>query len=127
MNPKVKMIKKVIEDQIKLFDAPFVNDHPELKDILHQMIHGTKATKSIKLYQYLMEAFLYTGGSDQSNMSHYRNQKFKPSFNRIKKALVSAECPKLVSFDSFIDCGYRKTARTCNKPRTARNLPFTQV
>ncbi len=57
MNPKVRMIKKVIEDQIKLFDAPFVNDHPE-KDIIQQMIHGTKGTKSIKLYQYLMEAFL---------------------------------------------------------------------
>ena len=61
MNPKVRMIKKVIEDQIKLFDAPFVNDCPEIKDTLHQMIHGTKATKSIKLYQYLMEAFLYPG------------------------------------------------------------------
>jgi hypothetical protein len=124
MNPKVKMIKKVIEDQLKLFDAPFVDDHPELKDILQQMIHGTKATKSIKLYQYLMEAFLYTGGSDQSNMGHYRKQKVKPTFNRIKKALVSAECPKLVSFDSFIDCGYRKTARTCNQPDLLESCPL---
>ena len=124
MNPKVRMIKKVIEDQIKLFDAPFVNDHPELTGILDQMIHGTKATKSIKLYQYLMEAFLYTGGSDQSNMGHYRKQKVKPSFNRIKKALVSAECPKLVSFDSFIDCGYRKMARTCNNPQLLETCPL---
>ncbi len=44
MNPKVRMIKKVIEDQIKLFDAPFVNDYPE-KDIIQQIIHGTKGTK----------------------------------------------------------------------------------
>ena len=67
MNQKVKMIKKLIEDQLRLIEAPFVTDHPELQGILQQMIDGSKARKSIKLYQYLMEAFLYTGGSDQSN------------------------------------------------------------
>jgi hypothetical protein len=124
MKLKVEMIKKLIESQLRLFAARFVNGHPELKDILQQMIHGTKATKSIKLYQFLMEAFLYTGGSDQSNYSHYRKQKVKPSFNRIKKALLAAECPKLVSFDSYIDCGYRKTARTCNKPDLLETCPL---
>ena len=116
MSSKVKMIKKVIEDQLKLIGGPFVNDHPELKDILQQMIDGSKARKSIKLYQYLMEAFLYTGGSDQSNMGHYRKQKIKPSFNRIKKALVSAECPKLASFETF------KTAVTGRWPGPATTL-----
>ena len=107
---------RLIDYQQQLFESPFINDYPELQGIIQQMIHGTKASKSLILYQYLMEAFLYTGGSDQSNMGHYRKQKVKPSFNRIKKALASAECPKLVSFDSFIDCGYRKMARTCNNP-----------
>jgi hypothetical protein len=118
------MIKKVIEDQLKLIGGPFVNDHPELQGILQQMVDGPKARKSIKLYQYLMEAFLFTGGSDQSNEGHYLKQKNKPSFNKIRKALVSAECPKLVSFDSFTDCGYRKMARTCNKPELIETCPL---
>jgi hypothetical protein len=118
------MIKKVIEDQLKLIGGPFVNDHPELKDILDQMFNGSKAKKSIKLYQYLMEAFLYTGGSDQSNEGHYRKQKVKPSFNKIRKALVSAECPKLASFQTFQDCGYRKMARTCTNPDLIATCPL---
>jgi hypothetical protein len=123
MKPKVAMIRRLIEDQLELFNAPFVNDYPELKEIIEQMIHGTKGTKSIKLYQYLIESFLLTGGSDASNWGHYRNQKVKPTFNRIKKALVSAECPKLVSFDTFIDCNYRKTAQACNKPDLLASCP----
>jgi hypothetical protein len=71
-----------------------------------------------------MEAFLYTGGSDQSNEGHYRKQKIKPSYNKIKKALLAAECPKLVSFEAFQDCGYRKTPRTCNKPELIASCPL---
>lgn len=59
MNSKVRMIKKVIEDQVPLFGQPFLTDDWGLKEV---MIHGTKARKSIKLYQFLMEGFLYTGG-----------------------------------------------------------------
>jgi len=124
MTSKVEMIKNVIEDQQRLFDAPFINDYPELKGIIQQMIHGTKARKSIKLYKYLMEAFLYTGGSDQSNEGHYRKQKNKPTFNKIRKALLAAECPKLVCFETFKNCGYRKMARTCNNPELIETCPL---
>ncbi len=71
-----------------------------------------------------MEGFLYTGGSDQSNESHYRKQKVKPSFNRVEKALASAQCPKLVSFSSFHDCGYRKLPRRCNNPDLIEACPL---
>ena len=116
MTSKVKMIKKVIEDQLRLVEAPFVNDYPVLKGIIQQMIDGSKARKSIKLYQYLMEAFLYTGGSDQSNEGHYLKQKNKPTFNKIRKVLVSAERPKLILFQIFQDCGYLKNGPDLHQP-----------
>ncbi len=64
MNPKVKMVKKLIEDQVPLFGQPFLTDINDLglKEVIDQMMYGTKARKSIKLYQFLMEGFLYYRG-----------------------------------------------------------------
>jgi hypothetical protein len=88
------------------------------------MIHSKLYQKSIKLYQYLLEAFLLSGGGDQSNQGYYAKQKRKPTFNRVRQAVKAAHCPKLATFENFKGCGYRKTARKCNEPAFLRSCPL---
>jgi len=88
------------------------------------MIHGKLHHKSIKLYQYLMEAFLLSGGGDQSNQGYYAKQTHKPTFNRVKRAVKDGQCPKLAGFEAFEGCGYRKGTRKCNEPPFLRSCPL---
>ena len=78
----------------KLFVEVYLTDSPEIEAILHQMIHAKLHHKSIKLYRYLLEAFLLAGGVDQSNQGYYAKQNHKPTFNRVKRALQAVQCPK---------------------------------
>ena len=94
----------------------YLTDSPEIEAILHQMIHGKLHHKSIKLYQYLLESFLLSGGGDQSNHGYYAKQQHKPTFNRVKQALKAAQCPKLATFETFKGCGYRKTKPSAVNP-----------
>jgi hypothetical protein len=68
----------------KLFVTVYLTDSPEIEDILHQMIHSKLQHKSIKLYQYLMESFLLSGGGDQSNHGYYAKQKRRSTPYQIK-------------------------------------------
>ena len=88
------------------------------------MIHGKPHHKSIKLYQYLVEAFLLSGGGDQSNHGYYAKQNHKPTFNRVKQAVKAAQCPKLATFETFKGCGYRKTTKKCNEPAFLSTCPL---
>ena len=91
------------------------------------MIHGKPHHKSIKLYQYLVEAFLLSGGGDQSNQGYYAKQNHKPTFNRVKQAVKAAQCPKLASFETFKGCGYRKDTNKCNEPAFLSTCPLPSV
>ena len=91
------------------------------------MIHSKLHHKSIKLYQYLMESFLLSGGGDQSNYGYYVKQKRKPTFNRVKRALKAAQCPKLATFETFKGCGYQKMAHKCNEPAFLRYLSTPEL
>ena len=62
------------------------------------MMHGKPQHKSIKLYQYFLESFLLSGGGDQSNLNYYANQKYKPTFNRVKRAVTSGSVPEISLF-----------------------------
>ena len=88
------------------------------------MMHGKPQHKSIKLYQYFLEAFLLSGGGDRSNQNYYHNQKYKPTFNRVKRAVKAAQCPKLASFETFRGCGYRKTTNNCAEPAFLKSCPL---
>ena len=88
------------------------------------MMHGKPQHKSIKLYQYFLESFILSGGGDRSNQNYYANQKYKPTFNRINRAVKTAQCPKLVSFEAFKGCGYRKTANKCTEPAFLKSCPL---
>src|SRR5674476_494738 len=83
----INIVKQIIMAHQKLFVDIYLTDSPEVEAIVDQMIHAKLPHKSIKLYQYLMEAFILSGGGDQSNQGYYGNQRVKPTFNRVRQAL----------------------------------------
>jgi hypothetical protein len=120
----IEIVKQIIMAHQKLFVDIYLTDSPEVEAIVDQMIHAKLPRKSIKLYQYLMESFLLSGGGDQSNHGYYAKQNHKPTFNRVRRAVKGAQCPKLASFEAFKGCGYRKTAHKCNEPAFLRTCPL---
>lgn len=120
----IEIVNQIIMAHQKLFVDIYLTDSPEIEAILYQMIHGKLHHKSIKLYQYLVEAFLLSGGGDQSNQGYYAKQKHKPTFNRVKQATKAAECPKLATFESLKGCGYRKGTKNCNEPAFLSTCPL---
>jgi len=123
-NHSIEIVKQIIMAHQKLFVDIYLTDSPEIEAIVDQMIHAKLHHKSIKLYQYLMEAFLLSGGGDQSNHGYYAKQRVKPTFNRVKQAVKAADCPKLAGFETFNGCGYRKTAHKCNEPDWLSTCPL---
>ena len=120
----IEIVKEIITAHQKLFVDIYLTDSPEMQGILHQMIHSKLHHKSIKLYQYLVEAFLLSGGGNQSNHGYYAKQNHKPTFNRVKQAVKTAQCPKLATFETFKGCGYRKTTKKCNEPAFLSTCPL---
>jgi hypothetical protein len=123
-NHSIEMVKQIITAHQKLFVDIYLTDSPEIEAILQQMIHGKPHHKSIKLYQYLVESFLLSGGGDQSNQNYYAHQKNQPTFNRVKQAVKSGQCPKLATFETFKGCGYRKGTKTCSVPAFLKECPL---
>jgi hypothetical protein len=121
MSHSIEIVRLIITAHQKLFVDIYLTNSPEIEAIIEQMIHAKLHHKSIRLYQYLVEAFLLAGGGDQSNHGYYEKQKVKPTFNRVKRALKAAHCPKLASFETFKGCGYRKTMKNCNEPTFLSN------
>jgi hypothetical protein len=126
MNPKVKMIDRLIRDQVKLFPDFFQKDDG-LREVITQVVTGKPGRRMAKLYKCLVESFIMVGGSDQSNQGYYDRQKTKPTYYGIQKAIKKAACPKLASFEAYQDCGYRKMAKTCNNPDLIAACPVPQL
>lgn len=120
----IETVKQVIMAQQKLSDNVFNDDSTEIQAILHQMMHGKPHHKSIKLYQYLLESFLFAGGGDQSNLTYYAKQQYKPTYNRVLRAVKAGQCPKLASFEAFNGCGYQKTGHMCIEPAFLGTCPL---
>lgn len=120
----IEAIKQIIIAHQKLFVEIYLRDSPDVEAIIYQLIHGKPQYKSIKLYQYLVEALLLSGGGDQSNQGYYAKQSHKPSFNRIKRAVKAAQCPKLATFETFQGCGYPKGPNRCNEPAFVKTCPL---
>jgi hypothetical protein len=120
----IEIVRQIIRAHQRLFDPVFIEDRPEIQAILHQIMHGKPQHKSIKLYQYLVKSFLLAGGGDQSNLAYYANQQYKPTFNRINRAVKTSQCPKLASFQTFKRCDYRKTTNNCAEPAFLKSCPL---
>jgi hypothetical protein len=123
-NHSVEIVKQIIIAHQKLFVDVYLRDSPEIGAILQQMIHGKPQHKPIQLYQYLVESFLLSGGGDQSNRGYYAKQTHKPTYNRVKRALEAAQCPKLATFETFKGCSYRKTSTKCSDPAFLSSCPL---
>ena len=119
----IEIVKEIIRAHQRLFVDVYLTDSTEIEAIIHQMMHGKPHHKSIKLYQYFLESFLLSGRGDQSNQNYYANQQYKPTFNRINRAVKTAQCPKLASFEAFNGCGYRKTTNKCTEPAFLKSCP----
>jgi hypothetical protein len=126
MNPKVKMIDRLIRDQVKLF-PDFPHNDDGLREVITQVVTGKPGRRMAKLYQCLVESFIMVGGSDLSNQGYYDRQKVKPSYHRIKQAVKEAACPKLANFETYQDCGYRKMAQTCSNPDLLATCPVPHL
>jgi hypothetical protein len=119
----VEIIKQIIKLHQKLFDGVFHDDAPEMITILHQMIQGKPQHKSIKVYQYLLESFLFAGGGGQSNLAYYAKQRVRPTFSRVQRAVKAAQYPNLATFETFKGWSYRKTPNKCIEPALLDTCP----
>jgi hypothetical protein len=80
---------------------------------------------SQKIFQWLVHAFSFQGIAD-SIASSYMERHGLPSWPDIEAGLEHASCPKLGSYWTFSDCGYRKVAATCNEPEDFSSCPLPQ-
>jgi hypothetical protein len=76
------------------------------------------------LFGWLAEAISYQGISD-SVAAGYLEQHGTVEASDIRRGLAGrASCPKLRSYWHFENCGYKKTARTCNGPKHLARCPL---
>jgi hypothetical protein len=72
----------------------------------------------------LMEAFSFQGISDHAAYT-YMDRHGRVSWRNIKGTMSGPlACPKLQSFSAFENCGYKKSARTCAKPKLLSACPL---
>ncbi len=123
MNPKVKMIDRLIRDQVKLF-PDFPHNDDGLREVITQVVTGKPGRRMAKLYRCLVESFIMVGGSDQSNQGYYDRQKVKPTYHRIKQAVKNSACPKLALLKPTKTAGtgrWRRLAATLANWRPVRS------
>jgi hypothetical protein len=79
---------------------------------------------SPKLFDWLMGQFALQGVSDAVALGFIAKHG-NVTYQEIAEALKAStcKCPKLVRFDDYHGCGYRKAAHTCGEPRHVKNCP----
>ena len=80
------------------------------------------------LYRWLMDGFSYQGISDAVALG-YIGRHGNATWEGIEQALANSKsgCPKLISFQTYRGCGYRKTARTCQNPDELSGCPVPSL
>ena len=78
-----------------------------------------------KLYDWLADVINYQGVAD-SVATSYLDKHGRIAFAEVRRSLAAGRrlCPKLESYWHFETCGYRKTARTCNRPDHFSQCPL---
>ena len=75
------------------------------------------------LFDWLIEVVSYQGISDSIAWA-YMEEHGRVTWADIDSAFARRpSCPKLVNFEAFSGCNYRKGSRTCAQPRPPRSLP----
>lgn len=80
------------------------------------------------LYRWLMDGFSYQGISDAVALG-YIGRHGNATWEGVELALANSKsgCPKLISFQTYRGCGYRKTARTCQNPDQFDGCPVPSL
>ncbi len=102
-------------------DAHLIGNRDDDTKLLRRAI---KAKDTPYLFGLLMEAFSFQGISDHAAYT-YMDRHGRVSWRDIKRAMSAPlACPKLQSFVAFQNCGYKKSARTCAKPKLLSACPL---
>ncbi len=75
------------------------------------------------LCRWLLHAFSFQGIADEI-ADTYIERHGLPSWAEIEIGLDDAACPKLNSYWSFSNCGYRKSAGSCSRPDHFSRCPL---
>ena len=83
-----------------------------------------KARDTPALYDWLMTGFSFQGISDRIAWD-YIDRHGNANWRAVESALADHQCrcPKLVGFETYRGCGYRKTAATCQSPADIPDCP----
>ena len=80
------------------------------------VIEAVRDHNSERLYEWLLEELQYQGISDAAADGYLANHGTL-RYAEISRAFQSpTECRKLLSFDSYTSCGFRKISNTCAEP-----------
>ena len=80
------------------------------------------------IYDWLMIGFSMQGVSNAAALGHMAAHG-NASYHGIAAALADhrCPCPKLAGFEQYVDCGYVKAERTCNRPSYLRRCPVPRL
>jgi hypothetical protein len=89
---------------------------------------AVKARDTPALFDWLMTSFSFQGISDRI-ASNYIEAHGNANWSVIEKGLGHRRqrCPKLENFETYRDCGYRKTAATCRNPSDLPGCPVPSL
>ena len=87
-----------------------------------------KSRDTPALYDWLMTGFSFQGISDRI-ASDYIDRHGNSTWHAIESALAEhrCQCPKLGGFDTYRNCGYRKSAATCQNPVDLADCPVPEL
>ena len=80
------------------------------------------------LFDWLMTSFSFQGISDRIAWD-YIERHGNSTWHAIESALAEhrCQCPKLGGFDTYRNCGYRKSAATCQNPVDLADCPVPEL
>ena len=90
---------------------------------------AVKARDTPALFDWLMTSFSFQGISDRIAWEDYIEAHGNATWSVIEKALDDhrCRCPKLAGFETYQNCGYRKTASTCRNPSDLPDCPVPSL
>ena len=102
-------------------DHRFLDESSGDAEMLRQAIRNRDTPA---LYDWLMAGFSLQGISDRIALD-YIDRHGNATWDAIEAALANhrCNCPKLGGFDSYRQCGYRKTAALCREPDHLADCP----
>jgi len=85
--------------------------------------HAVRCHDDAALFDWLIDVLSYQGVAD-AIAAAYMDENGRISWRDVAQGLARPNlCPKLSCYWQFVDCGYRKSTRTCSEPAKIRRCP----